>query len=357
LATQSCANTSRKLLIWPGYGPTRALEAQRPICRRRKAVAGPKRPGHDGGSRCCDVRRFLLAWAVFLAMLAIAQVDPKIHKQCIEAKDYAGCVKAFTSSQQESDDGLGSLRAAMKQVAARIRSGFSLRDSTLFFQPVTDQQALASSKHPASLAVQNASKAAELFNITQTAWQSRINTLQVGTYTGTTYSCEPTKRGVKAFNDAAGKAAITYSVKGGLFGLVLWCNESVGLGHEAMMLSYISGLLESGSVSPEEIAAREKAEQEQKAKATRELELCAMGPWNRYLEENPGIRKWADANPTAAEMTKKKFLQDPKNQAACKADRHNWKNTNFSWKNPSSKKAITSANSATARQSSAPVLG
>jgi hypothetical protein len=261
-------------------------------------------------------------------------MDPKIHKQCIEAKDYAGCVKAFTSPQQETDDGLGALRAAMKQVAARIRSGLSLRDSTLFFQPVTDQLALVSSKYPASLATENASKAAELFNITQTAWQSRINTLQVGTYTGTTYSCEATKRGVTAFNAAAGNEIITYSVKGGLFGLILWCNESVGLGHEAMMLSYISGLLESGSVSPEEIAAKEKVKQEQKAKAARELELCAMGPWNRYLEENPGIRKWADANPAAAEATKKKFLQDPKNQGSCKISTHNWQNTSFNWTNP-----------------------
>jgi hypothetical protein len=275
------------------------------------------------------MRRLLLAGALFITTPAIAQVDPKVHKQCIEAKDYAGCVKAFTAPQQEGDDGLSSLRAAMKQVAARIRSGFSLRDSTLFFQPVTDQLALVSARFPASLAVQNANKAAVLFDVTQTAWQSRINTLQVGTYTGTTYSCEPTKRGVKAFNDAAGVEAITYSVKGGLFGLVLWCQESVGLMHEARMLSFISGLLESGSVSPQEIAAKEKAEQEQKEKAAREQELCAMGPWNRYLEENPGMKKWADANPSAAEAAKKRFLQDPKNQAPCTGSTYNGQNSSF----------------------------
>jgi hypothetical protein len=221
----------------------------------------------------------------------------------------------------------------MKQVAARIRSGFSLRDATLFFQPVTDQLALVSTRFPTSLAVQNASKASVLFDITQTAWQSTINTPQVGTYTGTTYSCEPTKRGDKAFNDAAGLEAITYSVKGGLFGLVLWCQESVGLGHEAMMLSCISGLLESGSVGSQEIGAKEKAEQEQKAKAAREQELCAMGPLNRYLEENPGMKKWADANPNAAESGKKRFLQDPKNQAPCTGSTYNWQNSSFNWTN------------------------
>lgn len=262
------------------------------------------------------MRLILLAGAIFLATPAIAQVDPKIHKQCIEAKDYAGCVKAFTSPQQETDDGLGALRDAMKLVAARILSGLSLRDSTLFFQPVTDQLALARGKYPTSLAVQNASKAAELYNITQTAWQSRIGTVSVTPY-WTTYSCEPTKRGVREFNGVAGVEAVTYAVKGG-FLKSFTCQASVGLRHEGMMLSYISGLLESGSVSAEEIAAKEKAEQEQKEKVARALELCAMGPWNRYLEENPGIRKWVDANPTAAEAAKKKFLQDSINQASCK---------------------------------------
>jgi hypothetical protein len=265
------------------------------------------------------VRLLLLAGAFFLATPAIAQVDPKIHKQCIEAKDYAGCVKAFTTPQQEIDDGLNSLRAAMKQVAARIRSGFSLRDSTPFFQPVTDQLALVSARFPTSLAVQNASKAALLFDITKTAWQSRIKTLTVGVYTGTYYSCATTTRGVATFNAAAGKEIIPYSVKRGLFGPVLSCDESFGLEHEAMMLSYISGLLESGSVSPEEIAAKEKVEQEKKAIAARELELCAMGPWNRYLEENPVIRKWADANTAAAEATKKKFIREQKDQTSCNA--------------------------------------
>lgn len=264
------------------------------------------------------MRRLLLASTFILATPAIAQIDPKIHKQCIEAKDYAGCVNAFTRPQQPIDDGLGALRAAMKQVAARIRSGFSLRESTLFFQPVTDQLALVSGSHAPSLAVKNASKASELFNVTQGSWQARINTLNVGYAGMVTYSCEPTKKGVQRFNEVAGTEAVRYSVKGGFFGLaLLGCQESVGLGHEAMMLSYVADLLERGSISPEEIAAREKEDKERREKAAREEELCAMGPWNRYLEENPGIKKWAEANRAAAELAKQKFLASPKNQAQC----------------------------------------
>lgn len=37
-------------------------------------------------------------FTVLAATSAIAQVDPKIHKLCIEAKDYAGCVKAMTNT-------------------------------------------------------------------------------------------------------------------------------------------------------------------------------------------------------------------------------------------------------------------
>lgn len=260
---------------------------------------------------------FAISLFVLPASSLAESIDPKIHKQCKDARDYAGCVKAFTSPPPQSDDGLSALRAAMKQVSARIRSGFSLRDSTLFFQPLTDQLALVQSTHRESLAVTNASKAEELFGIVQTAWQSRINTLSAGAYTGTLFSCSPTQQGVEAFNRVAGSQVVTYSVSGGLFGFTIGCQASVGEGHEAMMLSYVAGLLDSGSVSPEEIAAREKAAAERRAQAQRERELCAMGPWNRYLEENPEIKKWAQANPAAATATREKFLANPKNQKDC----------------------------------------
>ena len=40
--------------------------------------------------------------SVILAAPVMAQVDPKIHKLCIEAKDYAGCVRAMTGSSEAS---------------------------------------------------------------------------------------------------------------------------------------------------------------------------------------------------------------------------------------------------------------
>lgn len=129
---------------------------------------------------------------------------------------------------------------------------------------------------------------------------------------GPWYSCVPTKRGVKAFNSAAGSDVVEDSIKSGSLGFLMGCEEVIGVRHEAMMLSYIASLLQSGSVSPEEIAAREKAASERRVQAERERELCAMGPWNRYLEENPEIKKWAQANPAAANATKKSFWHTQK---------------------------------------------
>jgi hypothetical protein len=197
----------------------------------------------------------------------------------------------------------------MKAVSGRIDSGFSLRDSTVFFQPVTDQLAINRDKYPSSLAVKNSAKALELFNIVQSAWQSRINSLSVNQYTGTTYSCEPTKNGVAIFNSAAGSEVVSYNVKGGIFGFTLFCFESVGLGHESQMLSYISNLLKQGSVSPAEIAAKETADKEAAIAIKKERELAALGPWKRHLEENPKLKKWVESNPVAAEKFKDDWLR------------------------------------------------
>ena len=259
-----------------------------------------------------QVKRFFVAVVVLATALpASAQIDPKIAKQCKDARDFVGCVKAFSAPTTLApvDDGLDGLRNAMKTVSGRIDSGFSLRESTLFFQPVTDQLAITRDKYPSSPAVKNSAKAVELFNVVQSVWQGRINTLTIYDRR-TIYACEPTKSGVALFNQAAGIEAVTYSVsRGGVFGISLGCYESVGLMHESLMLSYISNLLKQGSVSPAEIAAKEAAEKGKAAAIKKERELAALGPWVRHLEENPGLKKWVKSNPVAAEKFKNDWLK------------------------------------------------
>lgn len=45
---------------------------------------------------CMRHLQLATAFSILLAAPVMAQVDPKIHKLCIEAKDYAGCVKTMT---------------------------------------------------------------------------------------------------------------------------------------------------------------------------------------------------------------------------------------------------------------------
>ena len=71
------------------------------------------------------------------------------------------------------------------------------------------------------------------------------------------------------------------------------------------MYRVVIRVLSEGAISPAEIEAREKAEAARQAKILREKELCALGPWLRYLEENPGMKVWAEANPGPAEAKKK----------------------------------------------------
>ncbi len=259
------------------------------------------------------------------------QVDPKIHKLCVEAKDYSGCVKSMTSAPAPEEDSLTPLRNAMKQVAARLRSGTSLRDSTLTFQPVVDQLAVAESASPDSLAVQKAKLASRMFDALQLAWDTRIK-VSTSIYGETIYNCKALKLTVENFNSIPGAPPVYWDYKKGLFGINS-CRVPYGQLPEDYMITAVARVLDEGSVSPTEIAAKEKAKNEREEKAKREKELCALGPWNRYLEENPGMRKWTEANPAAAEAAKEKFLKDPKNQSSCSSSGYDWNGIDLNYGN------------------------
>jgi hypothetical protein len=204
----------------------------------------------------------------------------------------------------------------MKQVASRLRAGTSLRDSTSTFQPVVDQLALVESSNPQDLAVVSARKASNLFNALQTAWGVRIRATQT-VYGEKFYNCKILKMSANAFNSIAGADSFSWNYKKGLFGIDL-CKVGYGQLPEDYMRPIVVRVLTEGSISPEEIAAREKAEEERTAKLKREQELCALGPWNRYLEENPNMKTWVSANPKAAAKAKEKYINDPNNKTDCR---------------------------------------
>jgi hypothetical protein len=260
------------------------------------------------------MRRLAIASALVssLALAANAQVDPKVAAQCKDARDFAGCVKAFTTPAAAPDDGLSSLRNAMKQVAGRLSAGTSLRDSTATFQPVTDALAIAEGTHGNSFTVKQARFSANLFSIMQAAWDAQIKAkaYQLSQYMKgeDIYECSILKRVADAFDSAYGSTVIGWSYKKGLFGISA-CRVPYGQLPVDYMYPVVVRVLREGAISPEEQAAKDAAARERAAMVKRERELAALEPWNRYLEENPDIKKWAEANPKAAEAEKKKFIE------------------------------------------------
>ena len=55
---------------------------------------------------------------------------------------------------------------------------------------------------------------------------------------------------MESFNSVVGQDVIGFSVKGGLFGLTIGCQESVGIRHERLMMSFVIGLLNEASQDP-----------------------------------------------------------------------------------------------------------
>lgn len=254
---------------------------------------------------------------------AAAQVDPKVAEQCKDARDFVGCVKAFTTPAAAPEDALSSLRKAMKQVAGRLAAGTSLQNSTNTFQPVVDELASVEADHPKSLNVIEAKRASRLFNVLQASWRAQIRAknYQLSSNMFSTedfYDCSILQRISDAFDSEYGSSYIGFTFRKGMLGSTL-CRSPKGSSMPVdKMISAVISVLRNGAKSPSEIAAEEKAEAERKAKEARELELCQMGPWNRYLEENAKMKAWAKANPAAAEKAKEKYIKDPKNQADCR---------------------------------------
>jgi hypothetical protein len=158
-----------------------------------------------------------------------------------------------------------------------------------------------------------------MFEALQLAWDTRIKATQhdLNRHGGIPmYDCEALKRTVDIYNAIPGAPYVNWRYTKGVLGWTV-CKVAAGELPEMYISRSLVRVLDEGAVSPADIAAAEKAAQDRRAKVDRERELCALGPWNKYLEENPGIKKWALANPVAAEAAKTKFLADPKNKGGC----------------------------------------
>ena len=75
-----------------------------------------------------------LAFGLLLPTAAIAQVAPEVADQCKEARDFYGCVRAFTTPARRTAD-FAPFAGTMGQMAAGLISGPYVRNSASNFPP------------------------------------------------------------------------------------------------------------------------------------------------------------------------------------------------------------------------------
>ena len=76
---------------------------------------------------------YLLAFGLLVPSAALSRVDPNVAAQCQDARDFYGCVRAFTTPVRRSDD-TPPFDGVMGQVAAGLISGPGYRNSPTVFR-------------------------------------------------------------------------------------------------------------------------------------------------------------------------------------------------------------------------------
>ena len=71
---------------------------------------------------------YLLAFGLLFPAAALAQVDAEVAAQCKDARDFYGCVRAFATPAQRSND-IEPLAGVMGQVAAGLISSPTYRNA------------------------------------------------------------------------------------------------------------------------------------------------------------------------------------------------------------------------------------
>jgi hypothetical protein len=251
-----------------------------------------------------------LLTALVLSTMTVPAFAGTAHDTCLQAADYEGCMRVQTNGgiPTSSNDSLSNLRAAMKQVAARLTAGTSLRDSSEVFRPVTDALAVVPPADQTSTAYIEGKQAATLFSIWQDAWQGRIAATSYSRYGPDTYQCEYLKQTADQFDRASG-TSMNWNFKKGLLGSK-FCKVRAGQLPEQYMRPVVIRRLEQASIDPKVIAAQE-------AESARQRERAELTAWERHLEETPGLKAWAKANPALAQQKRKEWAA--KNPTAVKS--------------------------------------
>ena len=241
--------------------------------------------------------KLFTALAALTLIAAPVNAADDAHAKCAKVADYAGCM-SFQNTGSTETGSLASLRTAMKQVAARLSAGTSLRDSSEVFRPVTDALAVVNLADQSSKAYQEGVKAASLFGMWQDAWQGRITATSYSRYGADTYQCEYLKQTADQFDRAAG-TNMNWNFKKGLFGSK-FCKVRAGQLPEQYMRPVVISRLREAAIDPK-VLAKQEADQK------KAQELAEMEAWERHLEEQPALKAWAKANPDLAAQKRKEW--------------------------------------------------
>lgn len=247
------------------------------------------------------MRSWLLASVFTFCSVLPASAQESAHEKCLNASDYKGCIEVTTGKSAGQISTTKALVESMKLLPSRI-SNSSRRDLYSNIQPFSDALSRASSA-PRENEYQKevyteAIRISRLIDVMAKTWSDQIS-LRIRYKSYMEPVCENALSNVNRFNSVAGSSMVLYRE---WTQKVLWQTSKKCSDPTPDMAKAINSLVNSATEDP--VVRKERL-----AKAKRERELAEMAPWVRHLEENPDLKKWAEANPKAAEKAKEKFLK------------------------------------------------
>lgn len=229
-------------------------------------------------------------------------IPSEILQKCLEARDFEGCIDSSISqdaNEQKALENNDPLRDQMKKTAKLIRKSLGFEEASDAFQSL-EQFRLA--EDAISLSSQVSSKVSQIFLKHEQEWTSfkKAHALYNPSY-GKLHSCKRLKKIVNSFNSDVGSEVVKYTayVKAPITGMHVCNGRSLFL-HERDMLVFLAGSLEEGAIDPNIILKFNEA-------AKVKEDLANQDSWSKYLNEKPGLKAWASANPSAAEKARIKW--------------------------------------------------
>ncbi len=219
-------------------------------------------------------------------------------ESCGSSEDFVKCMNQMKLQK----DPEVRLREKMRDLSFKISSILSLPESESDRDELRELlSGLLLFANSNSLASSSAKIAQELYLVAIESWLN-AKPYSWGQVYGYLYKCGKVVRGgIDLFNSSVGSKVIEYKVikKAPIWGME-YCDIDVVSYYEKEKLRFISGILREGSIHPSRL-------KEWSDRRDRIMDELIRSNWEKHLDENPGLRAWARANPKAAIKQSEKF--------------------------------------------------